>query len=179
MSVRYVKADQVAKEIRKQRRLLTGKVSNTRYNRMVVGPVMVTGVIMRFLTGKGPKGSAWKSGAKETKLGGKYSKRYNKRPSGRMVSASSIRNTDTGDLANAHTVIKATATNVKVGPGVRGKGGKARVIMEREAGYGNYAIGWDTPLKRVLDAEAQAFIDIIARGGTPTYQPRSRIMRRA
>ena len=179
MSTRYIKADQVAKEIRKQRRLLTGKVSNARYNRMVVAPVMVTGVIMRFLEGKGPDGATWKSGAAVTKLGGKYSRSYNKRPSGRKVSASSIRNTDTGDLANAHTVIKANASTVKVGPGVRGKHGKARVIMEREAKYGNYAVGWNSDLRKILDAEAQVFIDIIARGGTPTYQPRSRIMRRA
>ena len=179
MSVRYLKADQVAKEIRKQRKLLTGGVSNTRYNRMVVAPVMITGVIMRFLTGKGPNGKAWKSKAKETKLGGKYSKAYNKRPSGRLVSASSIRNTDTGDLANSHTAIKVTAKYVKVGPGVRGKEGRARKIMEREADYGNYAVGWDTKLKNVLDAEKQAFIDIIANGGTPTYQPKSRIARRA
>ena len=146
---------------------------------MVIGPVMVTGVIMRFATGKGPNNKPWVSKAKSgTKLGGKYSIPYNTRPSGRAVSAGSIRNTDTGALANAHTVIKADAHNVKVGPGARGKGGKARDIMKREAGYGNHAVGWDRPLKRVVDAETQAFVDEIAMGRKPRYLPKSRIRTR-
>jgi len=178
MATRRLKPGEVAGDIRKQQRLLTGSASLRKQNRMVVGPVMVTGVIMRFLAGKGPKGKAWLSGAKSTKLGGKYSQAYNRRPSGRDVSASSIRNTDTGALANSHTVIKADGRGVKVGPGVRGKSGKARKIMEREAGYGNYAVGWDAPLKRIVDAETQAFVDEIAMGRTPRYLPKSRIRTR-
>ena len=177
--IRHLRPEDVEADIKKQQSALTGAASTKRFNRMVVGPVMVTGVIVRFLKGIGPDGTKWKSGAKETKLGGKYSKAYDKRPSGRLVSASSIRNTDTGDLANAHTVIKADAHNVKVGPGVRGKGGKARKIMEREAGYGNHAVGWDNELKKVMDAEHQAFVDEIAMGKTPRYLPRSKIVRRA
>jgi len=173
--IRHLRPDQVARDIEKQRRLLVGSISQKKLNRMVIGPVMVTGVIIRFLEGKGPDGAAWKSGARTTKLGGKYSVAYGRRPSGRIVSASSIRNTDTGALANSHRVLKADASTVKVGPGVRGKKGKARKIMQREAAYGNYAIGWDGPLKRILDAEQQTFIDEIAQGKTPRYQPKSKI----
>ncbi len=179
MSVRHLRPDQVAADIEKQRRLLTGNVSQKKLNSKVIGPVMVTGVIMRFLKGRGPNGKLWKSGAGETKLGGRYSKRYKKRPSGRLVSASSIRNTDTGDLANSHFILSATAKGVKVGPKATLKNGKARKIMEREARYGNHAVGWDNTLKRVLDAEQQAFIDTIAQGKTPTYLPKSKIVRRA
>ena len=157
---------------------MTGTASQRKQNRMVVGPVMVTGVIMRFLSGKGPGGKAWMSGAKSTKLGGRYSQAYKVRPSGREVSASSIRNTDTGALANSHTVTEADAVHVKVGPGVRGKGGVARKIMEREAKYGNHAVGWDAPLKRVLNSEIQAFVDEIAMGRKPRYLPKSRIRTR-
>ncbi len=176
--IRHLRPDQVARDIEKQRRLLVGSISQKKLNSKVVGPVMVTGVIMRFLTGAGPNGSAWKSGAAKTKLGGKYSKRYNKRPSGRKVSASSIRNTDTGDLANAHFILHSSAKGVLVGPKAAQKDDKARKIMEREAGYGNYAIGWDNKLRRILDAEQQAFIDIIAQGKTPTYLPKSKIQER-
>lgn len=175
MSVRHLRADQVAADIEKQRRLLVGAISQKRLNSKVVGPVMVTGVIMRFLKGRGPNGEQWKSGAGETKLGGRYSKRYKKRPSGRLVSASSIRNNDTGELANSHHILSATATGVKVGPKAALKKGKARKIMEREARYGNHAVGWDNVLKRVLDAEQQAFIDAIANGRTPRYLPKSKI----
>lgn len=178
MATRRLRPDQVAADIQKQRQYLTGGASGRNFNRKVVGPVMVTGVIMRFATGKGPKGKPWLSGAKTTKLGGKYSSTYNTRPSGRAVSSSSIRNTDTGALANAHTVKKATEKNVVVGPGTRGKGGKAVKIMEREASYGNYAVGWDKPLKRVLDGEIQAFVDEIAMGRKPRYLPKSRIRTR-
>ena len=139
---------------------------------------MVTGVIMRFLTGKGPKGKEWLSGASKTKLSGKYSEAYNKRPSGRMVSASSIRNTDRGALANSHRVLKATSKGVKVGPGANGKKKKARKIMDREAGYGNYAVGWDKDLREILKKEIQAFVDEIAMGRKPRYLPKSRIRTR-
>lgn len=179
MTTRHLKPDQVAADIAKQRRLLTGAASQKKLNRMVIGPVMVTGVIMRFLKGRGPDGKLWKSRAKETKLGGKYSRAYKKRPSGRLVSAASIRNTDTGDLANSHNILKATSKTVKVGPVAGGKSGLARKIMQREAGYGNHAVGWDGTLKRVLDAEQQAFIDEIAQGKTPRYLPKSKIRRRA
>ena len=178
MATRRLKPDQVAADIRKQQERLTGSASRKKLHRMVVGPVMVTGVIMRFASGVGPENKPWLSGAKSTKLGGKYSTEYDKRPSGRRVSAASIRNTDTGALANAHTVKTADASRVVVGPGVRGKGGKAVKIMEREAKYGNYAVGWDKPLRRVLNAEIQAFVDEIAMGRPPRYLPKSRIRER-
>jgi len=175
MSTRRLKPEDVQKDIEKQRRLLTGNASQKKMNRMVVGPIMVTGVIMRFLKGKGPDDKPWLSKAKITKLAGKYSKDYNKRPSGRQVSGGSIRNTDTGALANSHTVKTADATHVIVGPTVRGKSGKAIKIMEREALYGNHAVGWDNKLKQILTAEQQAFITDIANGKTPRYLPKSRV----
>ena len=175
MTTRHLKPEEVAADIERQKQYLVGKISQKKLNSKVVGQVMVTGVIMRFLKGRGPDGRVWKSGAKETKLGGKYSKRYKKRPSGRKVSASSIRNTDTGVLANSHRILSVSASGVKVGPKAAEKGGKARKIMQREAAYGNFAVGWDNTLKRVLSAEQQAFINEIAEGKRPRYLPRSRI----
>jgi len=178
MATRHLKPREVSVDIKEQRRLLTGNPSQAKMNRMVIGPTMVTGVIMRFLVGKGPNDAEWKSEAKRTKLGGKYSFTYYTRPSGHRVSAASIRNTDTGALANCHRVLKATSKFVKVGPGVKGKDGVARKIMQREAKYGNFAIGWDAPLRRILNAEIQAFVDEIAMGGTPRYLPKSKIKMR-
>lgn len=173
--IRRLRPDQVADDVKKQMEYLTGSESLKELHRKVVGPVMVTGVIMRFLVGKGPDGEEWKSGAATTKLGGKFSEAYNTRPSGRKVTASSIRNLDTGELANAHEVLSADAKHVKVGPRPGKKGGKARKIMEREAAYGNNAVGWDDTLRRIVDAEIQAFMDEIAAGRKPRYIPRSKI----
>jgi hypothetical protein len=173
--IRTLRPDQLADDVRKQMERLLGSTSQKELNRKVIGPVMVTGVILRFQTGKGPDGAEWKSGAATTKLGGKFSERYDTRPSGRKVTASSIRNLDTGALANAHTVIEADAQHVKVGPGVRGKAGKARKVMEREATYGNNAVGWDDALVKVVNAEIQAFMDEIAAGRKPRYLPRSKV----
>ena len=175
MSTRRLKPEDVQKDIEKQRRLLTGNASQKKFNSKVIGPTMVTMVIIRFLKGKGPDDKPWLSKAKITKLAGKYSKAYKKRPSGRMVSGGSIRNTDTGELANSHDTLSASAQGVKVGPKAALKNGKARKIMQREAGYGNYAVGWDAKSHRIVTAEIQAFMTDIANGKTPQYLPKSKV----
>lgn len=173
--IRKLRPDQLPNDVQKQMEYLTGDASQKELNRKVIGPTMLTGVIMRFLTGKGPDDAEWKSGAATTKLGGKFSEKYDTRPSGRHVSASSVRNLDTGELANAHGVLAADAKHVKVGPQRKAKDKKARKIMEREAGYGNNAVGWDDKLRRIVGAEIQAFIDEIAKGKKPRYIPRSKV----
>lgn len=177
MITRHLKPEDVGPLIRKQMEAMDA-ASLRKLHRMVIAPTMLTMTIVAFAEGEGPDNSKWKSKAAQTKLGGRFSERYNKRPSGRPVDSASIRNLDTGALANGHTVIKADQKTVKVGPGVRGKGGKARVIMEREATYDNYAVGWDDRRIRVVIAELKAFFDDIAQGKEPRYIPRSRIRRK-
>lgn len=177
MIVRHIRPQDVGPYIQKMQK---GMDSDTRkkMHRMVIGPTMLTMAIVSFATATGPDDKQWRSGAAQTKLGGRFSLKYNKRPSGRVVGADSLRNLDTGALANGHVVIEANASRVKVGPGTRGKSGKARVIMEREAGYGNHAVGWDRKRIQIVRAELQAFFDDIAMGREPRYLPRSRIRTR-
>ena len=178
MRGRRMKPEEIAPDIRRMMRDGMSPESRKRINRMVIGPVMVTMALVSFLTEKGPDDKPWKSKAKETQLGGRWSAKYKKRASGTPITADKIRNTEGGDLANAHTVIEANAAKVKVGPGVRGKQGRARVIMDREASYGNYAVGWDANRQKVIRAELAAFHREIAEGRKPRYLPRSRIVRK-
>jgi hypothetical protein len=177
MIVHHLKPEDVGPLIQKQMAAMNASALR-KLHRQVLAPTMLTMVIVGFANGEGPDGHKWKSGAAVTKLGGRFSERYSKRPSGRPVDGASIRNLDTGALANGHVVIKADHKHIKVGPGVRGKAGRARVIMEREAGYGNYAVGWDENRLRVLRAELAAYFGEIAEGKTPRYIPRSRIRTR-
>jgi hypothetical protein len=176
MIVNHLKPEDVGPLIRKQMRAMD-TAGRKELNRKVIGPTMVTMVIVAFATGTGPDDKPWRSKAAETKLGGRFSKRYNKRPSGATVDASSIRNLDKGALANTHRVLHAGPILVCVGPG-KGKHDTARSIMEREATYGNFAVGWDKARIRIVQAELQAFFDEVAQGKTPRYLPRSRIQRR-
>ncbi len=177
MIVRHMRPQDVGPYIQKMQKSMDSD-ARKKMHRMVIGPTMLTMAIVAFATATGPNDKPWKSKAKQTKLDGRFSLRYNKRPSGRVVSADSVRNLDTGALANGHEVIEANASRVKVGPGTRGKGGKARVIMQREAGYGNHAVGWDRKRIQIVRAELKAFFDDIAMGREPRYLPRSRIRTR-
>lgn len=178
MRTRKMRMDQVGPDIQRIMRQGMGSASRKKVNRMIIGPTMVTMAVVAFLEEKGPENRAWRSGAKVTKHGGRWSEAYDVRPSGAKVTADKTRNLDKGELANSHTVIKADARTVKVGPGTRGKGGKARKIMEREAGYGNLAVGWDARRRRVVAAELRAFHRDIAEGRQPRYLPRSRVRTR-
>ncbi len=145
-----------------------------RWVRKVIKPVMLNGVLVRFLTGKGPGGKIWKSASALTKMGGRWSAGYNKRPSGDMVTADKTRNVDTTELADSFRAIECTADKCKVGP----RGERNRNIAKREAGIGNMMVGWDTELKRACDQEMSAYAFQIAQGKEPPYLPRSRIGKR-
>jgi hypothetical protein len=161
--------------IRKQMRYITGKAENKRFNGIVIGPVMQMMAIVAFLTGQGPNKSKWVSKAAEKKFSDRWSEDYWVRPSGEKVSADKIRNLDTGALADSHVVLNYNQYRVLVGPLKDAKDGKARKIMQREAKWGNHAVGWDARRIRILNAELKAYFTEIAEGKTPRVMPRATV----
>ena len=116
--IKRINARFLKRDMMNQRKALAS-VPRRRWVRKVIWPVMHNGVLIRYLTGKGPGGKVWKSASARTKFGGRWSADYDTRPSGDAVTPDKLRNVDTGELADSYHPIKMTADECIVGP--RGK----------------------------------------------------------
>jgi len=164
MSVQYISARDIDKDIRRQMTAMSD-IHRKKFMRHVIGNAMYLIVQVRFLTGKGPDRELWKSSAAETKFGGKFAASYKKRPSGRAVTSSSLRLSDTGELRDAFRVLQYSANHVEVGPTTRAKGGVAKKIAERaETDWKNHIVGWDRGAIKIMDMEIEKGLDLVARG---------------
>lgn len=151
-------------DLRKQMEAMS-PLKRKKFMRNIIGHAMYLVVKVRFLTGKGPDKKQWKSSSKKTKFGGRFSAAYNKRPSGRLVTASSLRLSDTGELRESYRVLKYDADSVEVGPLASGKGGIAQDIAEAaEENWENHIVGWDKVALDIVDMEIEKGLDLIARG---------------
>ena len=171
-----ISVQQLAGDMRGQMQALSPQKRRA-WVRKVVKQTMINGVLLRYLTGKGPGGQKWQSPAAETKMGGRWSAAYKKRPSGDMVTADKTRNVDTAELANSYDSLTLTEDNCVVGP--KKNPSRNRVIAEKEAEAGNVAVGFDDELKRAMDLEMLAYAWQIAQGKEPPALPKSTIGRRS
>ena len=169
MAVTRLRPDEVEGDIKKQMRMLSNPVLK-RFHSMVIAPAMVSIVKLRFLKGKGPNDIIWKSWSAVTKFSGRWSKRYNVRPSKNMVTADKIRNVDTKQLANSY---KSTSSSYGVVSGPKGK--RNVLIAENEERHGNFITGWDDHSIRIINAEIKEFVNRMALGRFPQAKPKSRI----
>jgi hypothetical protein len=116
------------------------------------GRMMVNVIRMRFGIGSGPNRERWLSTARETKLGGRWSRPY-KRSDG-SLNAGSIRLFFTGALMRSYTAV-IQGTRVIVGP----RGQKFIDIATRALEkWGNIIAGWDDESKQMMDKEVAAFL---------------------
>lgn len=161
---KIINARDLDDDIRKQMQAMS-PLKRKKFMKNVIGHAMYLVVKVRFLTGKGPGKKQWKSPSAETKFGGRFSKKYKKRPSGRPVTSSSLRLSDTGELRDSYKVLHYGANHVEVGPLASGKGGKAKVIAEAaEENWNNPITGWDKVALDIVDMEVEKGLDMIARG---------------
>lgn len=174
MTIQNLRPDEIEADLRRQLKQLDPGPQKRLAE--VIGRVMRNMVLIRFLTGKGPFGKLWKSWAKETKFNGRFSKAYRKRPSGDLVTADKIRNTDTRTLANSYEVT-ARPGYASVGPGGKQKELNS-IIANKEEEHGNYITGWDNTVGNAANAEIVEFLDRMALGQGPQSVPVSSIGRR-
>ena len=159
-----INARDLDKDIRNQMNAMSD-IKRRTFMKRVIGHAMYLIIQVRFLTAKGPDREVWKSSAADTKLGGKFAASYKKRPSGRPVSASSLRLSDTGEFKDSYRILKYSANDCEVGPLAGGKGGKAKLIAERaENDWKNHITGWDRDALKIIDMEIEKGLDLIARG---------------
>ena len=159
-------------DIQKQLRALD-PAKRRRFMRKVIGPTMVTQVVVRFLRGGYNKAKDWKSTATgPKKYGGRWSEKYSKRPSGQYVGPGSIRMVDEGSLANSYRTLMADSDSATVGPGARGVG---EVIAQVQEEAGNPITGFTQETIGALNTEMQWYLDRMAEGLDPPDLPKSRI----
>lgn len=97
----------------------------------------------QFTKGKDPTNRLWKSSASSTKYNGRWSKNYNRRPSGLPLKRSDTRLRDTGKLRDSYKITKAKNRKVIVEP----VGDKQQMIAGAALkNWGNHIIGW-TPAR--------------------------------
>jgi len=147
--------------------------------RKVAGKVMENMVLIRFLRGGYKMKGDWKSTASSTKFGGRWSEKYNKRPSGATVSADKIRMLDTNELANSYRQLSVDHNHVTVGPDKRSHGGDGELIAEKEEKAGNHIVGFTDEINKALEYEMQNYLDMVANGREPPYLPKSSIGRQS
>ena len=144
--------------------------------RKVIGPTMVTQVVVRFLRGGYHKTKDWKSTATgPKKYGGRWSEKYKKRPSGQYVGPGSIRMVDDGSLANSYHTLIADSDSATVGPDARSHGGVGEVIAQVQEEAGNSITGFTQETIGALNTEIQWYLDRMAEGLDPPKLPKSRI----
>ena len=174
--VKILTPAQFTADLQKQVRAL-GPDKRRRFMRKVVGPVMQSQVIVRFLRGGYERAKDWVSAAVGPHIfNDRWSERYAQRPSGRFISASSIRMVDTGQLANSYRVLNADSDSVTVGPGARSHNGAGEKIAERAENEGNTITGFTAETISVLDSEMQWYLDAVAEGIEPPYLRKSRLV---
>jgi hypothetical protein len=116
--------------------------------------MMLNFVALRFATGSDANGHKWKSNAEETKFGGRWSKKYNTRPSGEKVTSDKIRLTDTEELRKSYAA-EITDTSVKVGP----KGDRNRTIAQVAADkWKNIITGFSEANIKLIRKEIEAYL---------------------
>ena len=144
--------------------------------RKVIGPTMVTQVVVRFLRGGYNKAKDWKSTATGPKKhDGRWSEKYSKRPSGQYVGPGSIRMVDDGSLANSYHTLIADSDSATVGPDARSHGGVGEVIAQVQEEAGNSITGFTQETIGALNTEIQWYLDRMAEGLDPPKLPKSRI----
>lgn len=166
MRTQYLGIKDLPKDFEDQMKALDKSLSSKQWNTKVVGGAMVVNVVSGFLKQEDPKGKKWKSSAKVTKFGGRFSESYKKRPSGDPVTASSLRLSDTGDdgLRGSYDVLWASRSNVEVGPvGPRNR----RIAEAAETSWGNHIVGWGKRGITILDHVVSTALNYVMAGRTP------------
>lgn len=127
----------------------------------VIGKLMLNLIAVRFATGKDPERRLWKSTAEQTRLGGRFSIDYKKRPSGSRVTSSSKRLTDTGELLKSYKVLVNNGKKVVVGP----TGDRNEVIAQAAAEkWNNEIVGWSDNDIELAKKELEAYLIRRLRG---------------
>lgn len=126
-----------------------------------ISNLMLNLVAVRFATAKDPKGRLWKSTAESTRLGGRFASSYKVRPSGRKVTGSSKRLTDTGEFLKSYKVLVQTAKKVVVGPTGDRNENIAQAAAEK---WNNEIVGWSNRDIELAKKELEAYFVKKVRG---------------
>ncbi len=116
--------------------------------------IMLNLIALRFAKSEDANKQKWVSSASKTKLSGRFSVNYKKRPSGKAVSGSSKRLFDTGALMRSYKVYHITGKKVIIGP----TGKRNTIIAEAMFEQGNYIAGWGKEDVKLANKELEAYI---------------------
>ena len=126
-----------------------------------VGNMMLNLIAVRFATAKDAKKRLWKSTAESTRLGGRFSIDYKKRPSGRKVTGSSKRLSDTGEFRESYKILYQTGKKVVAGPT-----GKRNMTIAEAANdnWDNKIAGWSKKDVSLANKELETYLIKRLRG---------------